>query len=277
MDIFNVADVKHRINNIDNIKVFLNLEDDHKLPKAGGFLSEMTFLLGLEKLEFYYLLLDLFSNNSRIRLKQERYNEAPYPYYEVKIISEDNKLFTIIYIGIDHIFEYLKNVDRYSIIVDKDRLMRKMKKLSKKPKEPVMEAKDFEDLCMSFYVNAIRVAKSLSEDDPIVSNYLYDKIKAQILQITSLYISIKSKGEKGLGENGEGAKTNLDSSLYPLYLRVFPSEGEDLWDGLFSSTSLFRKLGLAIYNLKETYVYPKKEDVESMNYLRFLYNKFGRK
>lgn len=146
MDIFNVADLKHRINNIDNIKVFLNLEDNNKLPKAGGFLSEMTFLLGLEKLEFYYLLLELFSNNARIRLKQERYNELPYPYYEVKIISEDNKLFTIIFIGIDHVFDYLKNVEKYSIIVDKDRMMRRMKKLSKKSSAPVMETKDFEDL-----------------------------------------------------------------------------------------------------------------------------------
>ena len=277
MDIFNVADLKHRINNIDNIKVFLNLEDDHKLPKAGGFLSEMTFLLGLEKLEFYYLLLELFSNNARIRLKQERYNELPYPYYEVKIISEDNKLFTIIFIGIDHVFDYLKNVEKYSIIVDKDRMMRRMKKLSKKSSAPVMETKDFEDLCMSFYVNVVRIAKSLSEDDIIVSNYLYDKLKAQILEVTRLYIMIKSDGKKDLGENGEGLKTSLEPDLYQLFLRIFPREDKDLWDGIFSSASSFRKLGLAIANLKDAYIYPKKEDVETLNYLRFLYNKFGRK
>ena len=277
MDIFNVADLKHRINNIDNIKVFLNLEDDNKLPKAGGFLSEMTFLLGLEKLEFYYLLLELFSNNARIRLKQERYNELPYPYYEVKIISEDNKLFTIIFIGIDHVFDYLKNVEKYSIIVDKDRMMRRIKKLSKKSSAPVMETKDFEDLCLSFYVNVVRIAKSLSEDDIIVSNYLYDKLKAQILEVTRLYIMIKSYGKKNLGENGEGLKTSLEPDLYQLFLRIFPREDKDLWDGIFSSASLFRKLGLAIANLKDDYIYPKKEDVETLNYLRFLYNKFGRK
>lgn len=277
MDIFNAKDVKHRINNIDNIKVFLNLEEDSKSPRAGSFLREMTFLLGLEKLEFYYLLLDLFSDNSKVKLKQERYNESPYPYYEVRIISEDNKLSTLIFIGLDHIIDYLKNVDKYTIIVDKDRIMRKMKKLGKKSKGFIMEAKDFEDLCMSFFINSIRVAKSLSEADLIVANYLYDELKKQILEIARLYVVLTSKGEKDLGDNGEGVKVSLEPDLHQLYLKIFPGGGRDLWDGLFSAVSLFRKIGLALSDLKDRYVYPKKEDIESINYLRFLYNKFGRK
>ena len=95
--------------------------------------------------------------------------------------------------------------------------------------------------------------------------------------MASFYIECKYDGKVGIGQNGENLVDNIDKETYEQFQTIFATNTtEKFWNSVFNIAGLYRKLGLEVARNKGL-EYPKKEDVDSMNYLRFLYENFGRK
>lgn len=278
MNSIDIKDIKNRINKIDNIRAFLNIDNRAELSSVGNALKEKAYIFALEKIELYYLLIDLIIDEKDIILKQEKYSEVPYKLYNLKMIDKDQEKTTLIFLEIEFLRDYLKNIAVYNIIVDKERALSKITNDDNIiTKEDLGDSKSFKESGISFFLNLIEVATSVSKGDIITANYLYDTSKKQLLELTRMYVAVKYNCDQSVGINGEDMKAKLDSEYYSMYLNVFYTNNlENFWNSIFNIASFYRKLGLdTARSLK--FEYPKKEDVDSNKHLRFLYDNFGRR
>lgn len=278
MNSIDIKDIKNRINKIDNIRAFLNIVNRAELSSVGNALKEKAYIFALEKIELYYLLIDLIIDEKDIILKQEKYSEVPYKLYNLKMIDKDQEKTTLIFLEIEFLRDYLKNIAVYNIIVDKDRALSKITNDDNIiTKEDLGDSKSFKESGISFFLNLIEVATSVSKGDIITANYLYDTSKKQLLELARIYVAVKYSCDQSVGVNGEDMKAKLDSEYYSMYLNVFYTNNlENFWNSIFNIASFYRKLGLdTARSLK--FEYPKKEDVDSNKHLRFLYDNFGRR
>lgn len=277
MDANNINDIKTRVSKIENIRSFLSVDRTGKDYRTTSVLKESFYILGLENIESYYLLLDLFVREDQLVLKQEKYNVTPYPFYDVRAITKDNQKYKLIFINQEDLAEYLRNISAYTTIYDKDRYIRKLDKADKQEivREDI-DSETFKEEGILFFLSLIDVAASLSKRDLIVANYLYDDVKSQLLKMVDLYILQKYNYKISIGPYGEQIEMHLDKDYYRLFQELFRTADIDqFWTAIFNCASLYRKLGLEVSRTLDL-PYPKEEDVDSLNYVRFLYDNFGR-
>lgn len=277
MNNIDIKDVKDRVKKIDNIRAFLNIDNYADVARVGNVLKENAYIFALENIESYYLLMDLVIDESKVEIKQEKYSDKPYIIYNVKTISKDREKTTVIFLEIENLREYLKNVANYDIIVDKDKVLSKISRDDNiVTKKDLGTSEEFHEACVSFFINLTDVATSVSKSDLITANYQYDESKKQLLKLTRKYVASKYDYNQSIGSRGEDMKAKLDSQYYEMYLDIFKSYDIDrFWNSIFNIATLYRKIGLETAKALE-FEYAKKEDVETNKYLRFLYENFGR-
>lgn len=277
MQTYNMSDIKNRLLKIDKLRVFIKA-DQYGQTNASSInkLDESYYICGLDKLDGYYLLLEMFFDEKDLVLKQERYNQDPFNFYEVKAIYENQKKTKIIFIDVEYIEEYIRNLTSFTTIIDKDKILRG-KSSDKLKVDSSIDSQEFKQNGIDFFMNLIEVAVAISRRDIVTSNYTYDKLKKHLLTMASFYIECKYDGKVGIGQNGENLVDNIDKETYEQFQTIFATNTtEKFWNSVFNIAGLYRKLGLEVARNKGL-EYPKKEDVDSMNYLRFLYENFGRK
>lgn len=275
MNSMDIVDIKNRIKKIDNVRAFLSVDcNDKSLLKN---IKDISLILALQNLESFYLLKDLFFHQENVLLSQERYNEKPYPFYELKVVTNKNEKISIIFIKLENLNEYLNNISSYTVVYDKDKVLLSEKIYDEKVVfENEINEVIFKSNVVSFFINIIEVASSLSRRDLVVANFQYELSKKQALELMRLYIYLKYEKRVVVGKLGQNLNKHLDKEYLNMFIKALGCGNiEELWNSIFTMASLFRKIGLEI-SRKLDYDYPKKEDVDSMNYLRFLYDNFGR-
>lgn len=276
MQIDKIQDIKHRASKIDNLRALYKVENTPDVSLSRNFLEDVFFICALEQIESYYLLIDMFINEKDMILKQERYNESPFPFYEIKSIFNNRNKIKLVFLETENLEKYIKNVSNYSAIIDKDKLTKKINQEVVSSIKEDLNSDDFYQEAISFFLKLIEVGVAVSKKNLVYANYLYDNSKLQMLDLTRIYIGIKYDFNVGVGRYGENLKQYLDKDYYEDYIRIFNTFNEEkFWTSIFSLGSLYRKLGLEITRKME-FSYPKKEDVDSMSYLKFLYDNFGR-
>lgn len=275
MDSVDIVDIKNRIKKIDNVRAFLSVDSNDKSFTRS--IKDLSLIMALQHIDSFYLLKDLFFDEKDVILSQERYNESPYPFYELKVVTNKNEKLSIIFIQIDNLNEYLNNISSYTLIYDKDKVLFTDKNYDEKIVfEKDINEENFKDQVVSFFINLIEVAASLSRRDVVMANFQYDVSKSQTLELLRLYIYLKYEKKVVVGKFGQNLNMHLDKEYLEMFTQALSCGNlEEFWNSIFTMASLFRKIGLEIAR-KENYDYPKKEDVDSMNYLRFLYDNFGR-
>lgn len=275
MDSVDIVDIKNRIKKIDNVRAFLSVDSNDKSFTRS--IKDLSLIMALQHIDSFYLLKDLFFDEKDVILSQERYNESPYPFYELKVVTNKNEKLSIIFIQIDNLNEYLNNISSYTLIYDKDKVLFTEKNYDEKIVfEKDINEENFKDQVVSFFINIIEVAASLSRRDVVMANFQYDVSKSQTLELLRLYIYLKYEKKVVVGIFGQNLNMHLDKEYLEMFTQALSCGNlEEFWNSIFTMASLFRKIGLEIAR-KENYDYPKKEDVDSMNYLRFLYDNFGR-
>lgn len=275
MNSTDLVDIKNRIKKIDNVRVFLSVDNTNKA--YGRNIKELNLIMGLQHVDSFYLLKDLFYEKKDAILTQERYNEEPFEFYELKVVTNKNEKISIVFIAIEDLNNYLNNISSYNIIYDKDKMLFTEKKYDENIVfDHSIDKDNFKDKVISFFVNIIEVAASLSRRDLVLANFQYDQSKKDLLELLRLYVYLKYEKKVVLGKKGEHIETHLDEDYLKMLKQSFNTGNvEHFWTCVFTLSSLYRKVGLEIAR-REKYDYPKKEDVDSMNYLRFLYDNFGR-
>lgn len=277
MENLDMIDIKNRIKKIDNIRMFITAELRGSQAKTGKIVDERYFILGLEHIESFYLLKDLFFDEKDLILKQERYNESPYELYESMVVTKNNRKISLSFVGKDSLAEYLKNIPSYSIVYDKDKLLFANKsKLKPEEGHKEVDSKTFNENAVSFFMNLIEVAASLSRKDLFTANFQYDRVKSEALDLIKLYVYYKYEDKITIGKYGQDLTNHLEEEYLDMLKESFHTANiDDFWSSVFNLASMYRKIGLEISRTNEL-EYPKKEDVETLNYLRFLYDNFGR-
>lgn len=275
MNSMDIVDIKNRIKKIDNVRAFLSVDSNNKSLLKN--IKDISLILALQNLESFYLLKDLFFHQENVLLSQERYNEIPYPFYELKVVTNKNEKISIIFIKLENLNEYLNNISSYTVVYDKDKVLLSEKIYDEKVVfENEINEVNFKSNVVSFFINIIEVASSLSRRDLVVANFQYELSKKQALELMRLYIYLKYEKRVVVGKLGQNLNKHLDKEYLNMFIKALGCGNiEELWNSIFTMASLFRKIGLEI-SRKLEYDYPKKEDVDSMNYLRFLYDNFGR-
>ncbi|MDO5026829.1 MAG: aminoglycoside 6-adenylyltransferase [Tissierellia bacterium] len=276
MDSFNLTDIKNRIKKIDNVRVFIRVDSMDGAHARN--IKEFDFILGLSHIDSFYLLKDLFFDEKDLILKKEDHIEQPYSFYSIKAVTNKNVKFKIGFVGVESLNHYLNNISSYTLIYDKDKSLFREKKYDESLvfKSQINES-NFKQEAISFFMNLTETASALSKRDLLVANFMYDVCKKDMLDLLRLYVYVKYEKKVIVGKSGQELSRHLDEDYLDAFIKSFNTISiSSFWDSIFSLASLHRKLGLEI-SRKENYYYPKKEDVDTMNYLRFLYDKFGRK
>lgn len=270
-----INNIKKKASKIDNIRAIIKIEPPIVSSDTEGIIKEDFFICELVDLKSYYLLIDMFTENQEILLKQERYNEEPFEFFEYQNIFKGESKLKIVFIGLRDLDDYLKNFDEYSFIVDKDKLSKSLDQDVDTSIIDKLDPDSFYKNAIGFFIGLTDVAIALARKDYIEANYLYDRSKAQLLDLTKIYMCMKKQTNVGL--YGKNIYRNIEQEYYDQFIGIFrTSEYEHFWTAIFTSASLYRRLGLEIARTKNI-SYPKKEDIDSMEYLKFLYTNFGRK
>ncbi len=276
MDSVNLADIKNRIKKIDNVRVFISV-DSMDMSHASN-IKDYDFIMGLSHIDSFYLLKDLFYDEKDLILKRENHIEEPFSFYSLKVVTNENVKLSIAFVEVESLGKYLNNISSYTVIYDKDKTLLKGKSYDDTLVfENDINEKNFKQEATSFFINLTDTASALSKRDMVVANFKYDICKKQILNLLRLYIYLKYEKKVVIGKFGEEMTKHLEKEYMDMFVKSLNTGGFDaFWDSVFSLASLNRKICLEIAR-KEKYDYPKKEDVDTMNYLRFLYDRFGRK
>lgn len=159
------------------------------------------------------------------------------------------------------------------IMLDKDGVLPPMgipTDLSRRTKAP--SETRFQELFDRFFESAMECGIALKKDELLRALAFLSEARQYLLPATEYAIATEYDYLINLGDRGGNLKVYLDKTEYASYLRTYPSADIDqAWTSLFTACSLFRTAGMKICE-KEQFAYPKRVDVQVMQYLRGLWD-----
>lgn len=177
---------------------------------------------------------------------------------------------------------YVVSADALSVLLEADSLARVIydpahrfddrpapTDLSLRVKAPT--SAQVEEWCNQFFMHMSDVALALVEHEPLLAQTSLDTGRQALLAMTFAAVASDSGFLVNLGEHGENLKAYMSETAYDHLVRSYAStDVARLWDSLFQSCMLFRKCGLKLDEMDD-YTYPRKMDVEMMQYFRRLW------
>ncbi|MDD7593469.1 MAG: aminoglycoside 6-adenylyltransferase [Peptoniphilaceae bacterium] len=125
--------------------------------------------------------------------------------------------------------------------------------------------------CNQFFMNMTDVALALYDDEPWQAQTYLDAAREALIPMAFAAAASESGFFVNLGERGENLKAYMSDTAYDHLMRSYaPTDAARIWDALFQACMLFRKCGLKLDEL-DGYTYPRKMDVEMMQYFRRLW------
>ena len=124
------------------------------------------------------------------------------------------------------------------------------------------------DVTNNFWWCLQNVAKGIVRDQLTYAMNMYVQCVHEKLEIMmNWYIGINTGFAVSVGAWGKYYKKYLSDDMYAMYLNTYSDSNYDnLWDSIFTSCELFRKIAHSVGEQFE-FIYNKQEDVNMMDYL----------
>lgn len=133
------------------------------------------------------------------------------------------------------------------------------------------EAQAMEECCQRFFAYMTDVALALVEEQIFPALLAFAKARENLMEMTLPAVAARSSFSVNLGQDGSNLRAYMGEVEYDHLLRSYSSARPDrIWDALFQACMLFRKEGMALDELG-VFSYPRKLDVEMMQYFRKLW------
>lgn len=168
--------------------------------------------------------------------------------------------------------ERMKSDTLMAVVIDKDDLIKEDRvtsDISHRTKSPDME--DLKLLPGNFFREMSDMAFYLKGGEVFPAQQALERGRKILLRLTETAVARSNGYSINLGEDLRNARAYMDPSQYETLLRTYSASNlAPLWDALFQSCILFRKVGLAI-DQGTSFAYPRKLDVEMMKMFRQLW------
>ena len=264
------SDVRSRVSKIDNIRFVVRKEFRNKNSFLVEDVQASNLIIGMENVDTHHLLTTLFVDQKDVLIENTKLVSQKPKAYLYSVILKSYERYTIEYIEVKkgYDFSYLSND---IVILDKDSLIKKHRSGEVK----TIGSEEFKNKCLDFFFDLTEVGLLLAKNQLVVANFKYDRCKKGLLDIAKPYINMKYEANVYIGDFGENLEVNLEKEMQHLLTTSFDTGDKDrFWKSIFNIASLYRKMGLEL-SRKLQIEYPKKEDVDSLNYLRKIYNEIG--
>lgn len=127
--------------------------------------------------------------------------------------------------------------------------------------------------CNDFLWCLQNVAKGIWRDELPYAKRMYELTNREFLdQMVSWWIGSRHDFQISTGKLGKYFKNDLPESYWELYKKTYSdSDYEHMWDALFATCELFRRLALDVAD-SLGFTYPAKDDASMMEYLSCVRN-----
>ncbi len=203
-------------------------------------------------------------------LQDSRYirNDKPF----IRLLFEDGTRFNICLVTPEKMDEILEKDTLCEIVLDKDNKYGARKKptdLSRRIKKPSDE--QFLYYCDSFFTEITDVVMYLNHDNLLAAQIAFARARKPLMSMVESSVSAESEYTLNPGQDRVNLNAYLKDEDYE-YLRdtYVRTTKKDLWDGVFKSCVLFRRMGLALAE-KLQVEYPKEMDVHLLKLFRNLW------
>lgn len=255
-----------------NIKSIIYITENENQTITKKYLHTIVF--GLEDYSKVKSVIKHFIGDSKVilsKISEEIFINVKYTNYEV--LFEDANLYQLIFLENKDIKEYITLYKKIIVLLDREDELSD-KKNSKFDSNWTMPNKDvFIEECIDFYIELVQVALNFEENNISKAYILKNSILDRLVYIINSHLSLKYKNGIKVNQYGHNFSVYLEKEYYEEFIHILLSNGEkDLWTSIFKSAQLYRSIALHIAEV-EGFIYPKKEDVQTMGVLRNLYNK----
>lgn len=203
-------------------------------------------------------------------LQDSRYIRKGKPF--IRLLFEDRTRFNICLVTPDEMKGILDKDTLCEIVLDKDNEYGARKKptdLSRRIKKPSEET--FLHYCDSFFTEITDVVMYLDHNDLLAAQIALDRARVPLIHMVESSVSAESEFTLNPGQDRVNLNAYLKEEDYDYLVETYVrTNKKDLWDGVFKSCVLFRKMGLALAG-KVQVEYPKEMDVNLLKLFRKLW------
>lgn len=263
--------LRNKIEKNKNVRLFLYLRQKKLSYIYSKSMMEHKLLVCLKDLSNFSDIVRDISNDKDIILSKivpQKINSIDS--YNYKIFSNE-KYIELIFVNISEINNVLKCLGNFEIISDKDDVLVEYDEKSQEYAHlRIPDGDEYIEECIEFYFELISIYVNLHNENILKTNLLKSEIINKLIRVSNVFIAIKYNNKIILNKYGQNIQIYLDEEYYEELVKITNIQ-EDTWTFMFKSAQLFRKIAMTIAK-KENYIYPKKQDVEVMEYLRRKYN-----
>ena len=160
------------------------------------------------------------------------------------------------------------------LLLDKDNIVKELpppSDIDYLPKEPT--EKLFQDCCNEFWWCSPYVAKGLWRQELTYAKYMLDVvIREQLMKMLTWYFGVKTGFKKAPGKFGKYIKDDVEADVWMTLEKTYSDANFDnIWDSLFMTGSLFRRMANEVASLYG-FRYPQKDDERVTDYLHRIRN-----
>ncbi|MDY3052781.1 MAG: aminoglycoside 6-adenylyltransferase [Ndongobacter sp.] len=188
---------------------------------------------------------------------------------QIYALFSDRSRISLTILSLEGLEELLRRDTLCEVLLDKDARYGARPKptdLSHRTRKP--EEREYRLWCDRFFYEVVDAAMSLEQDEMIPAQFALARARRWLLRMTEAGAASTADFSINLGVDGKNLKAYLDASCYEHFLNAFAfSKMDSIWNSLFQSCVLFRKMGLLVGE-KCGYEYPKRADVEILQMLR---------
>ena len=264
--------LRNKIEKSENVSLFLYLRQKKLSYVYSKSMMEHRLLVGLSDLSKFSDIIREISRDSEIILSRiEPQKIEDIHSYKYKIFSNE-KYIELIFVNASDINNVLKYLGNFEIISDKNDLLAEYdENLRQYNHFKIPDGDEYIEQCIEFYFELINIYINLHSENILKTNLLKSEIINKLINISNIFITVKYDNKIILDKYGQNIQTYLDEEYFNELLKITNIQ-EDTWTFMFKSAQLFRKIAMTIAE-KKNYIYPKKQDVDIMEYLRLKYSK----
>lgn len=267
-----LQEIKNRAEKIDGIRGLLSINfRGQGLPVDEGIRC-FELVVITEAVDDKDLIISLFIDDDKL-LIYKQYEEVREGHVAkcIRASFTDFSQLTLKLIDVKDMEKFVPYLAQFDILIDKTKAIKKLPKVKDRYDWYVPKAKEFYNNCLGFFMTLTDIATAVTNRQIVKANFLFDELKKELLNVANLYIGQKYGEMVAVNSLGDNIKTYLDKDMYQEFEGIFSTgKVDEFWTSIFKAGQLYRRLGLEVSE-KFAYKYPKKEDVETMNFLRQVY------
>lgn len=268
-----VQNIKNSVSKIDNVRVLVYLYPNNLKYNYSNHKRHLTFLVGIEnvqKINETLRELKNIENSILYKINKEIDSAKLSVLYEEKFIEFE-------VVDKDIISDKIQKIRDFELLTDKDETLFEFNKNRVfLTREHSLDNDDFYEFVIDFFIEITKISVNIKDENILKVNILKQEIFSKLIKMINIYLEMKYGANIELNNYGYNIKTFLDKEYHNALMRILELEDlTQIWTYIFKISGLFRKLGLEIAN-NLGYRYPKVEDVNTMEFLRKIYQETGK-